>query len=117
MPFSVPLSVQGYYNYTWNDKIMKPRTRETRHGFLRRSMISIDSKYTDLVHVRELCDHKHKNSQCVQEKHRVLIICGVRGDKIPGKQNVGKRRMALTMKKENIKVPVLYLASHYSTLI
>lgn len=50
---------------------------------LKVSLLSIDSKYADLVHVREFCDHHYKYSQCVEKEHRVLIVCCVRGYQVP----------------------------------
>jgi len=47
------------------------------------SLVSIDSKYADLVHVREFRNHHDKYSQCVEKEHRVLIVCCVRGYQVP----------------------------------
>jgi len=46
------------------------------------SHFSIDSKYSDLVHVWELRNDQHKHGQCVKKEHRMLIVCCVRGYQI-----------------------------------
>jgi len=52
-------------------------------------MICINSKDADLVHVRELSNHEHKNSEGVEEEHRMLVVCRVRGNQIPAKLTKG----------------------------
>lgn len=47
------------------------------------SLVSIDSKYADLVHVREFCNHHYKDGQRVEEQHRMLIVCCVRSNQVP----------------------------------
>ena len=47
------------------------------------SLVSIDSKYADLVHVREFRNHHYKDGQCVEEQHWMLIVCCVRSNQVP----------------------------------
>jgi hypothetical protein len=61
------------------------------------SLVSIDSKYADLVHVREFRNHHDKYSQCVEKEHRVLIVCCVRGYQVQDNRNNGEK-FAITCK-------------------
>lgn len=72
-PFPVSTSVQGYQLEYQNDHILK--TVVTKLECL--SHFSIDSKYSDLVHIWELCNDQHKHCQCVKKEHRMLIVCCV----------------------------------------
>lgn len=64
-------------------------------------MISIDSKYSNLVHVWELSNHQHKYSQCVEEEHWILIVCCVRGDQIPANETLGEQKMGFLGKRNS----------------
>lgn len=46
-------------------------------------LIGIDSKDADLVHVRELSNHKHDNSESLEDEDRLLVVCSVRGAQVP----------------------------------
>ena len=50
------------------------------------SMIIVDSKDPDFVHVRELGNHQDDHCKCVQEKHWILIVRRVRSYQVPARR-------------------------------
>lgn len=49
------------------------------------SDVCIDSKYADLVHVRQFCHNQHKNCYRIEEEHRLLVVGQMRCNQIPGR--------------------------------
>ena len=60
------------------------------------SMVIIDSKDADFVHVWELSNHQDDHCKCVQEKHWILVVSRVRSYQVPArrvKENVRQGRI------------------------
>ena len=61
----------------------------SHHGIAQWSSdVCIDSKYADLVHVRQFCHNQHKNCYRIEEKHRLLVVSQVRCNQIPGRTHL-----------------------------
>lgn len=59
-------------------------------------MISINSKDTDLVHVREFGNHQHSKS--IEEEHWMLVVHHERGNQVPARPTM----IVMSMNKDMI---------------